>query len=114
MEAYEGMDFVVLYLKISSLRPRTDLLLKEKESIESSIRAADESYDEAQTTRQSLLNQKEILARVGNNMSTMFAKLPVVNNLIGGIKNLQMKDMFVIAGVISVCLILIILYTLNK
>ena len=101
------------------------MLLKEKSSIESSIRTADESLEyifwisihlfisQASAVRQSLLNQREIFNRVGNNVSTLLAKFPVLNNLLGNIKNARRKDMIIIGLVISACIILILLYVLN-
>jgi Golgi SNAP receptor complex protein 1 len=94
----------------SALRPRTETLLQEQSSIETSLRLADEMLESAQSSRLSLAHQRDLFANVSNRMATMAEKLPLIGSLVGRITGAKRKDALVMACVISSCIILMFLY----
>ena len=91
-------------------RTRTEHLLKEQSSIETSMRIADEMIESAQASRQSLATQRDLFGNVTNRMATMAEKLPLIGSLVGRIQGARRKDMLVMACVITACIILMFLY----
>jgi hypothetical protein len=94
----------------AALRPRTEMLLKEKDSIEASMRIADEAIESAQASRTSLAAQRDIFANVSNRMAAIAERLPLIGGLLGKITGARRKDMLVMACVITSCLVFTFLY----
>ncbi len=94
----------------AALRPRTEMLLKEKDSIEASMRIADEAIESAQASRTSLAAQRDIFANVSNRMAAIAERLPLIGGLLGKISGARRKDMLVMACVITSCLVFTFLY----
>ena len=98
----------------TSLRPRSDQLLREKTSLHTSLRMTDELLTQASEGRESLLSQTSLFHAVRGRMSGIRAKFPVVNALMGRIERQRKKDVIVLSGVIATCICFSIIYTINK
>lgn len=97
-----------------SLRPRTDQLIREKNSLHTSLRITDELIQQAADSHSSLQNQSAMFTSIRSRVSGLRSRFPVVNTLIGRIERQRQKDVIVMASVISVCIIFTFLYIINK
>ena len=96
------------------LRPRTDLLLREKNSLHNSLRITDEIILQATESRDSLHQQGQMFGLIRGRVNSLRTKFPVVNNLIGRIERQRKKDVIVMASVIATCICFTVIYIANK
>lgn len=99
---------------VDGMRGRTDTLLKEKDGLQSSIRQIDDLVQQSVVSRESLDRQRSMFENVTGTLSSLAAKFPQVNNLIGKIKKHKHRDMIVLSAVIAFCMCFTVLYTMNK
>jgi Golgi SNAP receptor complex protein 1 len=90
----------------SSVRPRTELLLREKNSLHNSIHATDDAINIAISARNELKRSQTILGGVAGKISTLGSSFPSVNNMIGRISNYKRRDMLVMSTVLAICMLL--------
>ena len=102
-------------LAASSLRPRTEQLLREKGSLQHSLRMTDELLSSAATSHSNLLQQSSSLFHtIRGKVSGLRARYPVVSSLIGRIERQRRKDVIVMGSVIAACICFTSLYIINK
>ena len=98
----------------SSLRPRSEQLIREKSSLHVSLRMTDELLQQASEGREALLSQSSMFQAMRGRLSGVRAKFPVVNSLMGRIERQRKKDVIVIAAVLATCIIFTFLYIASK
>jgi len=96
------------------VRARTDLLMREKGSLQNSLRLADEAIDQVIDTRTSLEFQQSKFATIKGKLGDLSARFPRVSNVIGSIQRHKQRDMIVLSIVIAACLALTLLYICTK
>uniref|UniRef100_A0A0N5CDE1 Golgi SNAP receptor complex member 1 n=1 Tax=Strongyloides papillosus TaxID=174720 RepID=A0A0N5CDE1_STREA len=92
----------------------TELYLRENERINSCDRLMDEQLSLAMSVKENLYGQKSILINAQRSLKQMAQKYPMINDVMQRIKNKKRKDKLILAAVISVCIILMFLYTRNS
>ncbi|KAI8975303.1 hypothetical protein BDF20DRAFT_877829 [Mycotypha africana] len=90
-----------------------DYYLSERNRIEDSHRMTDMILEQAYATRQDISRQGRIMHSVNQRVGGVMSRIPGVNNLISRINTRRQRDTLIMAGVISTCSILIILYWLR-
>ena len=99
----------------SSLRPRTEQLLREKGSLHNSLRVTDELLSTAAASHSNLMQQSSTLFHtIRGKVSGLRARHPAVSSLIGRIERQRRKDVIVMASVIAACICFTTLYISNK
>ena len=98
----------------NSLRPRTEVLLREKDKLHSSIRVTDDLIQQAAEAKENLHMQAATFQLIQNKIKLLVQRFPVVNRLMGKISTTKQKDMIVMACVIASLLIFTVFYVLNK
>eukprot|EP00455_Lapot_gusevi_P032588 TRINITY_DN3552_c0_g1_i16.p1 TRINITY_DN3552_c0_g1~~TRINITY_DN3552_c0_g1_i16.p1 ORF type:complete len:235 (+),score=39.75 TRINITY_DN3552_c0_g1_i16:98-802(+) len=98
----------------NALRSRTEMLLKEKSSIQKTLQMTDDVIEQAQNSRAALMDQRRLFGRISDRMATLGEKFPAVNQVVQRIRNSKEKDMIVMALVITSCFIFTIVYWFNK
>lgn len=99
------------YKSSSGLNRRTDLYLKEHEHIRNSEKLVDDQISIAVKTKDELINQRIAMKAIQTKMTTLVNRFPVINSIIQRINLRKRRDSIILAIVISICLILIIIYT---
>jgi len=101
---------------ISSYREGTkrnqkmDSLQRELEHTRNSERLIDEQINIALDTRDSLVNQREVLKAVQTKLNDLTNKFPMINNLVNKINFRKRRDTIIIGAVIGLCLVFMIWY----
>ncbi|KAI9481694.1 MAG: hypothetical protein EXX96DRAFT_567674 [Benjaminiella poitrasii] len=90
-----------------------DYYLTERNRIESSHRMTDMVLEQAYATRQDISHQGRMMHGVNQRVGNIVNRIPGINNLITRINTRRKRDTLIMAGVISTCSILIILYWLR-
>ena len=98
----------------TSLRVRSDQLLREKGGLHNSLRLTDELIAQASEGKDALLGQSVMFAGMRGRMGGIRAQFPVVNSLIARIERQKKKDVIVIAAVIATCICFTAIYIINK
>ena len=99
----------------SSLRPRTEQLLREKGSLHNSLRLTDELLSTAAASHSNLLQQSSSLFHtIRGKVSGLRARYPAVSSLISRIERQRRKDVIVMGSVIAACICFTSLYIINK
>jgi len=88
----------------------TDYLLTERGRIENSSRMTDMVIEQAFLTKDDLDKQRTILEGSNKRMGGVAGRIPGINNLISRIHTRRKRDTYVMAGVVSTCVILIMMY----
>ncbi|KAI9250958.1 hypothetical protein BDA99DRAFT_522290 [Phascolomyces articulosus] len=88
----------------------SDYYLSERNRIEGTHRMTDMILDQAYATRQDISRQGRMLQNVNNRVTGVIGRIPGINNLISRINTRRKRDTLIMAGVISTCIILILLY----
>jgi len=101
---------------ISSYREGTkrnqkiDTLQRELEHTRNSERLIDEQINIALDTRESLVNQREVLKAVQTKLNDLTNKFPLINNLVNKINFRKRRDTIILGVVIGICLVFMIWY----
>ncbi|ORZ23088.1 hypothetical protein BCR42DRAFT_403952 [Absidia repens] len=90
-----------------------DYYLTERNRVESSHQMADMIIDQAYATRQDVSRQGRTIQGFNTKIVGVMGHIPGINNLISRINTRRERDTLIMAGVISTCIILIILYWLR-
>ncbi|KAI8885508.1 Golgi SNAP receptor complex member 1 [Backusella circina FSU 941] len=94
-------------------RDNADYYLTERNRVEGSHRMTDMILEQAYATRQEVSRQGRIVHSVNQRVGGVISHIPGINNLISRINTRRQRDTLIMAGVISTCSILIILYWLR-
>jgi Golgi SNAP receptor complex protein 1 len=98
----------------NSLRPRSDLLLREKSSLHSSLRMADDIISQAAEARESLLGQSSMFQAMRGRVLGIRQRFPLLHSVMSRIERQRKKDAIVIAAVIATCICFTVVYISNK
>ncbi|CAK9205683.1 unnamed protein product [Sphagnum troendelagicum] len=74
----------------------------------------DEVISQAQATKGALAAQHSAFMEIQGKLKQLGDRLPVIRSLLGAIKRKRSKDTSILAGVITVCSFLIIIYWVSK
>ncbi|CDH56190.1 golgi snap receptor complex member 1 [Lichtheimia corymbifera JMRC:FSU:9682] len=91
----------------------SDYYLSERNRIEGSHRMTDMILEQAYATRQDIAHQGRMLRNINSRVGGVIGRIPGINNLISRINTRRKRDTLIMAGVISTCIILIMLYWLH-
>ncbi|KAI9323785.1 snare region anchored in the vesicle membrane C-terminus-domain-containing protein [Dichotomocladium elegans] len=91
----------------------SDYYLSERNRIESSHRMTDTILEQAYATRQDISSQGRALRSINSRVGGIASRIPGINSLISRINTRRKRDTLIMAGVISTCIILILLYWLH-
>ncbi|KAI8141102.1 hypothetical protein BJV82DRAFT_519167 [Fennellomyces sp. T-0311] len=91
----------------------SDYYLSERNRIEGTHRMTDMILEQAYATRQDISRQGRVLQNVNSRVAGVIGRIPGINNLISRINTRRKRDTLIMAGVISTCIILILLYWLH-
>ncbi|KAG1442320.1 hypothetical protein G6F56_011112 [Rhizopus delemar] len=97
----------------ASNRDNPDYYLTERNRIEGSHRMTDMILEQAYATREDMSRQGRIMRSVNQRVGNIVNQIPGINNIISRINTRRKRDTLIMAGVISSCSILIILYWLH-
>jgi len=102
------------YKNASSINNRkSDLYLKEYEHLRNSDRLVDEAIEIAMATKENVGQQRRIFKGITTRINNLANRFPAINNLVKKVNLRKRRDSIIIAGVISFCIILILLYSLH-
>jgi len=90
--------------------PAMEHLLRERNAIENSHRAAMNVVGQAEEIRSDLRGQGQSLRGVQGTMMTMAGNVPGLNRLIDNIRKKRNKDDMIVSGVIAACILFTIWY----
>jgi len=85
-------------------------LQREMEHTRNSERLIDEQINIALETRESLVNQREILKAVQTKLNDLTNKFPMINNLVNKINFRKRRDTIILGVVIGLCLVFMLWY----
>ncbi|KAI8070404.1 hypothetical protein BC940DRAFT_296004 [Gongronella butleri] len=88
----------------------SDYYLSERGRIEQSHRMTDMILDQAYATRQDISRQGRTIQGFNHRLRGAMSQIPSINNLIHRINSRRKRDTLIMAGVVSTCIILILLY----
>lgn len=89
---------------------KMDSLQREMEHTRNSEQLIDEQISIALDTRESLVNQREVLKAVQTKLNDLTNKFPLINNLVTKINFRKRRDTIIIGLVIGICLVFMIWY----
>jgi len=89
---------------------KMDSLQREMEHVRNSEQLIDEQISIALDTRESLVNQREILKAVQTKLNDLTNKFPMINNLVSKINFRKRRDTIILGLVIGLCLTFMIWY----
>jgi Golgi SNAP receptor complex protein 1 len=98
----------------SGMRPRAEILLREKNALHSSLQLTDDTIEQALNARNRLNNQTTMFGQISGKIKDVGGRFPQVNNLITRIQRSKQRDMLVMACVIASCMCFTIFYWLRK
>lgn len=87
-----------------------DMLLTERGRIDNSNRLADQILEQAYETKDSLKSQRGVLFGINRRVTLVASQIPGLNSIIGKIGTRKRRDSVILAGVISFCLFLLLMY----
>jgi len=87
-----------------------DSLQREMEHTRNSEMLIDEQINIALDTRESLVNQREVLKAVQTRLNDLTNKFPMINNLVNKINFRKRRDTIILGVVIGLCLVFMIWY----
>jgi len=90
-----------------------DYLLAERNRIDSSLRMADDVLNQAQTTRDDLLNQRNTLLSSERRLGGTTGKFAGINSLLRSIGVKRKQEAFILGGVTSICVVLLLWWMLG-
>jgi Golgi SNAP receptor complex protein 1 len=96
----------------SKLSQRSEFLLSERNLIDRAGSNADQILQSAFETKDIINKQKATYTGTSSRLAGIAGKTPFLNNVINKIQMRKRRDNLIIGGVISVCLILILMYIL--
>ena len=88
----------------------SDQLLRERNAIGMSSRAADDVLGQAAATRDALFQQRGGFSGMSGKLKQLASLVPQVNSLLTAIGRRQRRDKVILASVIGICTALIIIY----
>uniref|UniRef100_A0AC34FGK8 Golgi SNAP receptor complex member 1 n=1 Tax=Panagrolaimus sp. ES5 TaxID=591445 RepID=A0AC34FGK8_9BILA len=91
----------------------SELLLQEHEHITNTERMLDDQINLALGVKENLNHQQRRVGGAMQQLQKTMKKYPAINNLMQKIRMKKRKDTLVLAGVITVCLILLFLYSMR-
>jgi len=90
----------------SNLRPRTELLMREKASLSNSLAAADDLIEQAAHARDRLARSRQtVFQGLQTRLGQLGTRFPVLNSLIAKVQAHKYRDVLVLGLVIGLCLI---------
>ncbi|KAJ3112150.1 Golgi SNAP receptor complex member 1 [Phlyctochytrium bullatum] len=89
-----------------------EMLMGERGKIDSSHKLADIVLEQALETREAIVQQGRMLFHTRGRVLATISKFPLINNLLSRIKTKKQKDALVLGGVISVCICILLWFTL--
>lgn len=92
----------------------TGLLLRERGLLAGANSALDDVMGMAQGVATGLGQQRTVFDGVGGKLAGLGAKFPVVNSLMNAIRRRKNRDNTILAAVVAVCVLLILIYWVNK
>ncbi|CAG08841.1 unnamed protein product, partial [Tetraodon nigroviridis] len=92
---------------------RTELFLKEHEHLRNSESFIDNAISIAMATKENITFQRGMLKSIQTRVTTLASRFPAINNLIQKISLRKRRDSLILGGVVGVCVILLLLYTLH-
>jgi len=92
---------------------RTEMYLKEHEHLRNSDRLADQVIEIAQATKENIGNQRKLFRGITKRMNYLANRFPAINSLVQKVNLRKRRDTIILAGVISFCTILLLLYALH-
>lgn len=92
----------------------TEMLMRERGTIDRSNFALDGVIGQAQQVATSLTQQRQIFDSVNAKVGSLAARYPVVNSLLNAIRRRKNRDSVILASVIALCVLLILIYWVNK
>lgn len=91
----------------------TDALLRERNAINQTSRAADDIIGQAQATRDAIGGQRSGFSAMGNRLKQISTMAPQVNALIGMIGRRKQRDKLILATVIGGCMALLLISSIG-
>lgn len=98
---------------VKTYKSNEDYLLNERGRIDESIGMADMVLDQAYSTKEALLEQRQMLGGTNSRMGNITTKFPIINNLLGKIKRKRRRNTMILAFVTAICLFLLLLWMFN-
>lgn len=92
---------------------RTEMYLKEHEHLRNSDRLADQAIEIAMATKENVGQQRKMFKGITTRMNYLANRFPAINSLVQKVNLRKRRDSIILAGVISFCIILILLYSLH-
>lgn len=92
----------------------TGLLLRERGILERSNAAIEDVVGNAQGIASNLVQQRQLFDSIDSRVASIGARFPVVNSLLNAIRRRKNRDNMVVAGVMAICLLLILIYWVRK
>ncbi|XP_018571927.1 Golgi SNAP receptor complex member 1 [Anoplophora glabripennis] len=92
---------------------RRDMYLKENQHVHNSDRLVNEQISIAMETREHLTSQRQTLKRLQTRFNDISNRYPVINSLIQRINLRKRRDSIIIGLVVSLCTILMLIYTFS-
>ncbi len=90
-----------------------DYLLAERNRIDSSLRMADDVLNQAQTTRDDLMNQRNTLLSSERRLGGTTGRFASVNSLLRSIGVKRKQEAFILGGVTSICVVFLLWWMLG-
>ncbi|KAJ3295809.1 Golgi SNAP receptor complex member 1 [Rhizoclosmatium sp. JEL0117] len=85
-----------------------DMMLQERNMIDSAHGIADQVLEQANITREQLDQQGRILQKSKSRLGAVLNRFPAINNLVQRINTKKKRDQMIIAGLLGVCTFLLI------
>lgn len=95
---------------IEAYRSGNSSLMSEQQHLINSERLVDQHLSLAASVRHSLMSQRSIFRSVSGRMAGMVSRFPLLNSLVQRINFRKRRDAIVLAGVITFCLVLMLIY----
>lgn len=92
----------------------TGLLLRERSILERSHNAVEDVVSQAHGVAASLTQQRNLFDSIDNRLAALGQRFPVVNSLLNAIRRRKNRDNVLLAGVLAGCVLLILIYWVNK
>mmetsp|Transcript_13739 Transcript_13739/g.26356 ORF Transcript_13739/g.26356 Transcript_13739/m.26356 type:complete len:259 (+) Transcript_13739:406-1182(+) len=89
-------------------------LLRERNSINSSVSHIDQIIHQAQATMNTLSGQQSLFTGMSSKIHKLGTRFPLVNTLLGTIKRKRSKDTLIMSAVIAMCSMFMFVYWLSK
>eukprot|EP00035_Acanthoeca_spectabilis_P006925 m.130643 g.130643 ORF g.130643 m.130643 type:complete len:227 (-) comp13722_c0_seq2:2336-3016(-) len=90
---------------------RQDHYLAERQSINNSMRGAEDAISIAIAAKEALVSQRGLVTQMQNKMSEVVERFPALNNMLKKINYRKTRDQMIMAGVCSTCIIFTLWYS---